>query len=110
MLTVPGMDTPVISFILQLYLAVIQKMVAFSLAFVNNAVIEILQNVFGISLYDENGNKMSDVKSDDKQSSWVSKVNLQTIVFLTIAIVTIYDEIRTLKEQELVVTFNPQNL
>ena len=110
MLTVPGMDTPVISFILQLYLAVIQKMVAYSLAFVNNAVIEILQNVFGISLYDENGNKMSHDKSDDKQSSWVSKVNLQTIVFLTIAIVTIYDEIRTLKEQELEVTFNPQNL
>ena len=72
MLTVPGMDTPVISFILQLYLAVIQKMVAFSLAFVNKAVIEIIQNVLGINLYDENGNKMSNDKTDEKQSSWVS--------------------------------------
>ena len=74
MLTGTGMDTPVISFILQLYLAVIQKMVAFSLAFVNNAVIEIIQNILGINLYDENCNKMTNYKAvaEERRSSWVS--------------------------------------
>ena len=78
MLTGTGMDTPVISFILQLYLAVIQKMVAFSLAFVNNAVIEIIQNILGINLYDENGNKMTNEKAvaEERQYSWVSYTHL----------------------------------
>ena len=89
MLTGTGMDTPVISFILQLYLAVIQKMVAFSLAFVNNAVIEIIQNILGINLYDENGNKMTHDKAvaEERQSSWVSysRVLCSVLVAITFA-------------------------
>ena len=64
------METGVMSFILQLYLTIIQKLVAHSLELVNSALTDLIKNILGTAQNQEGAMSVSKLE-ENKSNNWV---------------------------------------